>query len=460
MGFAHRTGVASAAAPGVTDAFGMDMDQPPVRELPAPDAHDEPEVPPAEAARPTAVTGSTVMHGKRWKLVLLLGALIAIGPLTTDMYLPALPAISDQLHASAAAVQLTLTATLAGLALGQLVVGPLSDAVGRRTPLLAGVGVHIVASALCAVVSDLVLLDVLRVVQGLGAATSTVITMAIVRDLYEGSAAATVLSRLMLVLGVAPILAPTIGGAVLAGTSWRGIFVIIALLSVVIGLIAARALPETLPAERRRSGGFRNSMRDYRQLLHDRVFIGLILLAGLAMSTIFAFVSGSPFVFQDHFGLNEQQFALVFGSGSVWVIVATQLNVRLLRRFSPMKVLVGAVCAATLAGILLLAVSAAGIGGTTGVLLPLWLALFLTGFAMPNAPALALSRHGRFAGTAAALLGAVQFGIGAVAAPVVGLIGTGPVAMAVVITGGLVVGLLVLVTLVRPWQHPATTETH
>ncbi|MBV2353966.1 multidrug effflux MFS transporter [Streptomyces sp. J2-1] len=436
------------------------MDQPPVRELSPSARREEPEVTPDEAAPRTAVTGDGVLHGKRWKLVLLLGALVAIGPLTTDMYLPALPAISDQLHAGAAAVQLTLTATLAGLALGQLLVGPLSDAVGRRLPLLVGVAVHIVASALCSVAPNLALLDVLRVVQGLGAATSTVITMAIVRDLYDGSAAATLLSRLMLVLGVAPILAPTIGGAVLAGTSWRGIFLLMALLSLVIILITARALPETLPVERRRSGGVRNSMRDYGQLLHDRVFIGLILLAGLAMSTIFAFVSGSPFVFQDHFGLSEQQFALVFGSGSIWVIVATQLNVRLLRRWSPMRVLVTAVIAATAAGVLLLALSAADIGGMTGVLLPLWLALFATGFAMPNAPALALSRHGHFAGTAAALLGAVQFGIGALTAPVVGLIGTGPAAMAGVITGGLVIGLLVLVTLVRPWQHPATTDTH
>ncbi|HEV7628677.1 MAG TPA: MFS transporter, partial [Streptomyces sp.] len=175
-----------------------------------------------------SVTGpeGTAPHGGRLRLVLLLGSLVALGPLTTDMYLPALPAITSELHTSPAAVQLTLTGALAGLALGQLLVGPLSDAIGRRTPLLAGVSVHIIASALCLLAPNLAVLDVLRVLQGLGAATSTVITMAIVRDLFEDAAAAGLLSRLMLILGVSPILAPTLGGIVLAWSSWRGIFAV------------------------------------------------------------------------------------------------------------------------------------------------------------------------------------------------------------------------------------------
>ncbi|MEU3986540.1 multidrug effflux MFS transporter [Streptomyces sp. NPDC026672] len=394
-------------------------------------------------------TGSPT-QGARLRTVLMLGSLVAVGPLTTDMYLPALPAVARQLDTSAASVQLTLTATLIGLALGQLVAGPMSDALGRRKPLLIGLGVHIVASALCAVAPNLAVLDALRMLQGLGAATSTVITMAMVRDLYEGARAAGLLSRLMLVMGVAPILAPTFGGVVLTATSWRGVFVVLAALSVVITVVTARALPETLPAQRRRSGGLGQSMKDYATLLRDRRFVGLVLVAGLAMSTIFAFVAGSPFVFQDHFGLDEQEFGLVFGAGALWVVLATQLNVRVLRRRTPMQVLVRAGVVATAGGVLLVVCGATGAGGIVGVLAPLWLTLFATGFAMPNAPALALSRHGRVAGTAAALLGAVQFGIGALVSPLVGVVGTGPAAMASVITGGLVVLLLVLVVLVRP----------
>jgi DHA1 family bicyclomycin/chloramphenicol resistance-like MFS transporter len=401
------------------------------------------------------VAGSATLGGGRLRLVLLLGSLVALGPLTTDMYLPALPAITSELHTSPAAIQLTLTGALAGLALGQLLVGPLSDAIGRRTPLLAGVSVHIVASALCLLAPNLVVLDVLRVSQGLGAATSTVITMAIVRDLFEGAAAAGLLSRLMLVLGVSPILAPTLGGIVLARSSWRGVFAVLAVLSLVIILAAAYALPETLPDERRRTGGLSSTLRDFTRLLGDRVFVGLILLAGLAMSTIFAFVSGSPFVFQGHFGMSEQEFGYAFGVGALGLVLASQLNVRLLRRRSPSQVLTRSFVAATVAGGLLLTCAATGFGGMAGSFVPLWLVLFTVGFTLPNASALALSRHGEVAGTAAALLGAVQFGIGAVAAPLVGVIGTGPAAMASVIALTLAVAVVILVAVVRPWRLTA-----
>ncbi|UOZ03425.1 multidrug effflux MFS transporter [Amycolatopsis sp. WQ 127309] len=397
----------------------------------------------------------------RIRMVLLLGSVVAIGPLTTDMYLPALPAIGTELHASASAIQLTLTATLAGLALGQLLVGPLSDRAGRRRPLLAGVAVHIVASALCLVAPGLLVLDVLRVLQGLGAATSTVIAMAIVRDLFSDSAAATVLSRLMLVTGVSPILGPTLGGVVLNWTDWRGIFAVIAVVTLLIAIITGIALPETLVVERRRRGGVTGTLRDYRTLFRDRVFLGLILVTGLVMSTIFAFVSGSPFVFQTYFGLDEQAFGYIFGAGALWVVVGTQLNARLLRRRSPQRILVPALVAAAGSAVLLLTLEATGAGGIVGSLIPLWMVLFSVGFALPNAPALAMSRHGEAAGTAAALLGAVQFGVGALAAPVVGLIGTGPAAMATVIAAGLVIALLVLALVVRPREtvRPLTRST-
>jgi DHA1 family bicyclomycin/chloramphenicol resistance-like MFS transporter len=410
-----------------------------------------------EQTRPAAVAspGELMSARERLRLVLVLGSLIALGPLTIDMYLPALPTISGDLHTTAAAIQLTLTGTLAGLAVGQLLIGPLSDAVGRRAPLLGGVAVHILASVLCVIAPNLALLGTLRVLQGLGAAASMVVGMAIVRDLFEGLAAAKIFSRLMLVMGVSPILAPTIGGLLLNWTSWRGVFVVLAALGVAIITATALLLPETLPIGRRRSGGVLGTVRDYGRLFGDRAYIGLVLVAGLAMTAIFAFVSGSSFVFQDHYGMTEQQFGYVFGAGAVGLILATQLNVRLLRRWTPAQVLSTSLGTGAVFGLVLLLFAATGFLGLAGVLVPLWLVLFTAGLAMPNAPALALSRHGESAGTAAALLGAVQFGIGALAAPLVGVLGTGAAAMSFVIALGLVAASAVLALVVRPWQLPA-----
>ena len=398
--------------------------------------------------------GERMSSRQRLRLVLVLGFLIALGPLTIDMYLPSLPTITAGLHATAAAVQLTLTGTLAGLAFGQLLVGPLSDAIGRRKPLLAGVAVHILASVFCVVAPNLAVLGTLRVLQGLGAAAASVVAMAIVRDLFSGLAAARLFSRLMLVMGAAPILAPTLGGIVLTWTSWRGVFVALALFGIAIITVAALALPETLPAGRRRSGGVVGTIRDYGRLLTDRPFVGLIVVAGLAMAALFAYVSGSSFVFQEQYGLSQQQFGFVFGAGAIGLITATQLNVRLLRRWTPSQILLTSLAAGAVAGLVLLLFAATGFGGIVGVLVPLWLVMASAGLAFPNAPALALSRHGETAGTAAALLGAVQFGVGALAAPLVGLLGVGATAMALVVAGGMVAANLVLGLVVRPWQLP------
>jgi len=398
--------------------------------------------------------GERMSPRQRLRLVFVLGFLIALGPLTIDMYLPSLPTITTDLASTAAAVQLTLTGTLAGLALGQLLVGPVSDAVGRRTPLLIGVGVHILASVCCVIAPNLAVLGTLRVLQGLGAAAAAVVAMAIVRDLFTGLPAAKLLSRLMLVMGAAPILAPTLGGIVLNWTSWRGVFVVLALFGIAILATTALGLPETLPVERRRNGGVTGTLRDYGRLFTDRKYLGLILVAGLAMAALFAYVSGSSFVFQEEYGLSEQQFGFVFGAGAVGLITATQLNVRLLRRWTPAQVLIGALAGGAVAGLVLLLTAATGFGGLAGILVPLWLVLAAAGLAMPNAPALALSRHGEAAGTAAALLGAVQFGVGALAAPLVGLLGNNAVGMATVIVGGMVAANLVLALVVRPWTIP------
>jgi DHA1 family bicyclomycin/chloramphenicol resistance-like MFS transporter len=386
------------------------------------------------------------------RLALTLGAFVALGPLTVDMYLPALPTIADDLRTSASTVQLTLTGTLVGLALGQLVLGPLSDALGRKRPLLAGTALHVVASLLVLVAPSIGVLGLLRFLQGVGTAAGAVIALAVVRDLFEGRAAATMLSRLFLVLGAAPVLAPTIGGELLRVTSWRGIFLVLGLYGVALLVMGRFAVRETLPPERRRSSGVAGTLRGYRTLFRDRTYVGLVLVAGLTMAGLFSYVSGSSFVFQDQFGLDEQQFGLLFGAGAVWLIAATQLNPVVLRRFSPAQVLVAATVAGALAGGVLLVLAGSGTGGRWGVVLPLWAVLFASGLALPNAPALALSRHGEAAGTAAALLGAVQFGVGAAVAPLVGVLGNDAVAMGAVVVAALVLAIAVLAAVVRPWQ--------
>jgi DHA1 family bicyclomycin/chloramphenicol resistance-like MFS transporter len=400
---------------------------------------------PAPAEAPRRPGAFEVGGSPSLKQVLMLGAFVALGPLTIDLYLPGLPNIEADLGTTASAVQLTLTGTLIGLALGQLVVGPLSDALGRRRPLFFGTGVHVVASVLCFLAPTIAWLGAARVLQGAGAAATAVVTMAVVRDLYSGRAAALLISRLMLVLGVAPVLAPTIGGFVLGVTDWRGLFAVLGVVGVILMVVVYVGLPETLPPERRRQATVADITSAYRMLLGDRTFLALVLVAGFSMASMFAYVSGSSFVMQDQFGLNEQQFGLVFGAGAVWLIGGTQLSARLLRRFELRQILFGSLAAAAVSSAVLLGVAVAGIGGLPGVLVPLWVTLGLTGVAMPAAPAIALSLHGEAAGTAAALLGAVRFGIGAVSAPLVGVLGNDAVAMAVVVAVGMALALAALV---------------
>jgi DHA1 family bicyclomycin/chloramphenicol resistance-like MFS transporter len=388
------------------------------------------------------------------RLALTLGAFVALGPLTIDMYLPALPTIREELATSSAGVQLTLTGTLIGLALGQLVIGPLSDALGRRRPLLAGTALHVVASLLVLVAPSIAVLGGLRVLQGIGTAAASVVALAIVRDLFEGRAAATMLSRLFLVMGVAPVLAPTIGGELLRFTSWRGIFAVLAVYGVLVLALGSFGLRETLPPRRRRRGGIGGTLRTYGGLFRDRTFVGLILVAGLTMAALFTYVSGSSFVYQRQFGLDEQQFGMLFGAGAVWLIAATQLNPLLLRRWSPAQILVAGTGGGAAAGGVLVLLSATGTGGLPGVAVPLWAVLFTVGLALPNAPALALAEYGHSAGSAAALLGAVQFGVGAAVSPLVGLLGNDALSMGAVIVAALLLAVAVLVVVVRPWTLP------
>ncbi|MCW2553774.1 MAG: drug resistance transporter, Bcr/CflA subfamily [Mycobacterium sp.] len=395
-----------------------------------------------------APTVQGVAEGKtrpsQTRMIVVLGLLVALGPLTIDMYLPSLPRIAEDYAVSSSVVQLTLTGTLAGLAIGQLVIGPLSDSLGRRRPLMAGIVLHMLASLLCLFAPNIVVLGIARSLQGVGAAAAMVVAIAIVGDLFADSTAATVMSRLMLVLGVAPVIAPSLGAAVLLRFSWHWVFAVLVVLAALLLLLAALALPETLQVSHRRPLRVRGILATYGELLRDRRFVILVLVAALGMSGLFAYIAAASFVLQGRHGLGQQAFALVFGAGAVALIGATQFNVVLLRRFRPQALTVWALAASAVSGVVFVGLAAAGVGGIYAFVVPVWAILAAMGFVIPNAPAVALSRHPDAAGTAAALLGAGQFGLGAAVAPLVGVLGNDELALAAVMTAGSVIALLAL----------------
>ena len=394
-------------------------------------------------------------------VTLILGGLTALPPLSMDMYLPALPAVTDSLTAPAATVQLTLTACLLGMALGQLVVGPMSDKRGRRRPLLAGMIVYVVATAICALAPTAELLIGFRLLQGLAGAAGIVIARAVVRDLYDGVEMARFFSTLMLISGVAPIIAPLIGGQVLRITDWRGIFVVLTAIGIVLTLVVAKWLHETLPPERRHSGGVGEALRTMRGLLADRVFAGYMLTGGLAFAALFAYISASPFVVQEIYGASPQTFSLLFGVNSIGLIAVGQINGKVLvGRVSLDKVLGFALVVITLAAVALLLMTS-GVFGKVG-LFPVAAGLFVLmsamGMAMPNTNAQALMRTPHAAGSASALIGTASFLIGAVASPLVGIAGEATaVPMAVVQLVCALAALGCFVGLCRPWQRRAET---
>jgi DHA1 family bicyclomycin/chloramphenicol resistance-like MFS transporter len=389
----------------------------------------------ADGAGASALGASFV--GRRYlKLVLVLGLMSAIGPLTIDTYLPALPQLTAQMHATTSQAQLTITGLLLGLGLGQLIIGPLSDSIGRRRPLLIGLLSHGAMSVLCALAPSIALLAVTRTLQGLAGAAVAVVAMAIVRDLFTGVRAAQLLSRLILVLGVAPILAPSLGSALLRVTSWRGIFVVLAIAAVSLFVLALVALPETLPPSRRQAISFRGALRAYSRLFSDRLFVVMVLVAGLLFATLFAYISGAPFILQDLYGLSPQQFGLAFSANAVGLVVMSQLNPTFVVRYGPVRVVSIAVLISVAGAGALLTTAITGWGGFLGFMIPLFFIISSVAMAFPNAPAIALSRHGEAAGSAAALLGAAQFMIGGAIAPLVGALDNGTaVPMAGVIVG-------------------------
>ncbi|WP_406860602.1 Bcr/CflA family multidrug efflux MFS transporter [Streptomyces sp. HUAS MG47] len=404
------------------------------------------------------ISGSSLPAARRAGLLvtLVLGGLTALPPLSMDMYLPALPQVTDMLRAPAATVQLTLTACLAGMALGQLVVGPMSDKWGRRRPLLVGMLVYVAATAVCAFAPGVELLVAFRLLQGLAGAAGIVIARAVVRDLYDGVEMARFFSTLMLISGVAPIVAPLIGGQILRITDWRGVFHALAVVGLLLTLVVWRYLHETLPPERRHSGGVGQALRTMRGLLADRVFTGYMLAGGLAFAALFAYITASPFVVQDLYGASPQTFGLLFGLNSIGLVAVGQINGKLLvGRVSLDKALGLGLTVITLAAGALVLMTAGVFGevGLAGIAAGLFVLMSAMGLAMPNTNALALMRTPHAAGSASALLGTSSFLIGALVSPLVGIAGEATaVPMAVVQLSCAVAALGCFLLLCRPWR--------
>jgi DHA1 family bicyclomycin/chloramphenicol resistance-like MFS transporter len=401
--------------------------------------------------------GDALSRGRRILYVVALGALVALGPFTIDLYLPAFPRVAAEFGAPDSQIQLTLTATTVGFGLGQLLVGPLSDRVGRRIPLLSATALHVLASVAVALAPSVPLLIALRVVQGVGAAGGGVVAMAMVRDLFGGQPLIRMLSRLALVSGLAPILAPVIGSQLLAVLDWRGVFWCLGAYGAVILVTAIILVPETLPAELRHMSGHATTRERYSALFHDRVFLGVALIGGMTFSGVFTYLSSSPFIFQDGYHLSAQEFGLVFGINSVGLVVASQSASRIMRRVAPSRVLVVSL------PLILLAAGALVLDGLgdpplLAVAIPFFVLVTSAGLTFPTVQVLALAGHGREAGTAASLLGAANFGMAGAISPVVGLLGVTPANAGIVIAATSVVALTSLWVLVRPLRHGVVSD--
>ena len=397
--------------------------------------------------------GDAIGTGRRVVYIILLGALTALGPFTVDLYLPAFPVLQQDFQTTAAAIQLTLTGTMIGFALGQLIVGPLSDKVGRRRPLLAVTALHVIASIGAALAPDLTLLAIARVLMGMGAAAGGVVAMAIVRDLFGGRRLVVMLSRLALVSGVAPVIAPLIGSALLAVMPWRGIFVVLAVYGAVMLVSAIALVPETLPKARRGANGGATVLQRYRSVFSDRVFIGVLIIGGMTFSGLFSYLSSSSFLFQEGYGFDAQQYGMLFAVNSLGVVLGVQTASRLAARFGPQWVLAFSTATLVLASAAIIVFDQLGLG-----LWPTMAALFVfmtaCGFTFPCVQVLALDRHGKAAGTAASIIGACNFGVAGLISPIVGWIardaGITATTMASVMVGCAVIGCLSLWLIVRP----------
>ncbi|TWC40082.1 DHA1 family bicyclomycin/chloramphenicol resistance-like MFS transporter [Pseudomonas sp. SJZ079] len=369
------------------------------------------------------------------RILLILGALSAFGPLAIDFYLPAFPTMAQAFATDVEHVQLSLAAYFIGLAIGQLMYGPLADRFGRRRPLLFGVLLFTLASLACALAPSLQWLIAARFVQALGGCAGMVVTRAVVRDLCDPIASAKVFSQLMLVMGLAPILAPLGGGLLLSSFGWPSIFVCLTLFSALCLLAVALWLPETLATDGHKAP-LRGALGEYTRLFGDWPFLGHALTGGLAVAGMFAYIAGSPFVFIELYGVPAQHYGWLFGSNALGFILMAQVNAWLVARHGPGYWLRRMVWFYLACGAALLALAAAQLAELWPLLLPLFGCIASLGVLLPNATACAMAGQGRHAGSASALLGSLQFSIAASAAALVGVLHDGSARpMALVIFG-------------------------
>nr|BEK69407.1 multidrug effflux MFS transporter [Kitasatospora purpeofusca] len=407
---------------------------------------------PADAATLTDAAGTAAAATGRAAIVVL-GGLVALGPLTTDLYLPGLPAIADDLVAEPAAVQLTLTFSMFGVAAGQLIFGPLSDRFGRRPPLLAGLVVYTLASIVCVIAPDLTTLIAARFVQGAAGAAGLVIGRAVARDRFEGVAMIRFLASITLISGLAPILAPLFGAQMLRFTSWRGTFGALAALGLLLTLVAFAALRETLPPSARRGGGLSGTLRTMGGLLRNMPFLGLLLTSTFAFGALFGYISGSSVVLQHVYHVSPQTYSLLFGLNSVAIVGATQLNGRVLApRFTAGALMRTGLAVMIAAGVSLVLVTAVWDLGLVAVCASLFVMMASLGMVLPNSAARALSLVApQSAGSASALLGTGTFLCGAVVAPLSSLGGSpSAVLLAVVVLSCAVLSAASYLLLLRP----------
>ncbi|MBB3085404.1 multidrug effflux MFS transporter [Geodermatophilus sabuli] len=389
-------------------------------------------------------------------LAVVLSLLTVFGPISMDLYLPVLPALTGELRAATSTAQLTITACLLGLALGQLVAGPLSDRFGRRRPLLVGVVAYVAVSLLCAVSPTVETLVAARFVQGLAGGVGVVIAQAAGRDLYSGGRLLRYYGRLTVLGGLAAVVGPVIGGQLAAVTDWRGIFVFLAAVGAAILIACLLVFRETLPAERRVSGGLAQTGRDMHRLLSDRVFLGAVLVTGFVNAALFAYLSGATFVLQGVYGLSPQGYSYAFGLNSLGFMVFGFTAGRTSERWSVQGTL--------LAGIVMCGAGAGGLVATAVLHLPLVVVLvslvtLVSGVAVTTPPAtsLALADHPDIAGTASSLLGVARFAFGGLAAPLVGL-GAGVAPLALVTVTAAALGALAHAAAVRRPAHVAAVR--
>lgn len=361
---------------------------------------------------------------KRLGLAFLLGMLAAFGPLTIDMYLPSFPDITTGLNTSASLVQLSLTACLLGLAAGQLVVGPLSDSNGRKRPLILFIALYVVASLICAFAPNIYILIIARFLQGFTAAAGIVISRAVVRDLFDGHELTKFFSLLMLINGLFPIMAPVFGAAVLLvpGATWNWVFVVLGILGLIIMILVIFKLQESLPVEKRRPSSIKSTLQTFGELFKDRTFIGLALTQGFMVGGIFAYVSGTPFVYQNIYEVSPQTFSILFGINGLGIILGTHLVGRYAGVIAERVFLrIGLLIAVVASGFLFIMTLFEG--PLFLIVIPIFFFVSMIGMVGTTSFALAMEGKTEKAGSASALLGLLPFGIGALTAPLVGIAG-------------------------------------